>query len=405
MIDVSNIRTLFPILSRKINGEDLVYFDNAATTHKPQSVIDAEKNYYQKNNANIHRGVHFLSQISTSEFEETRDVVQSFINAKSNHEIIFTKGTTESINLIANGFQSILKKGDEVIISEMEHHSNIVPWQICCEISGATLRVVPLLENGNLNMQEFNNFLNDNTKLVAITHISNALGTINPIDEIINLSHNYGAQILIDGAQAVAHHKIDVQELDVDFYCFSGHKMYGPTGVGVLYGKEHLLNNLPPYQSGGEMIKEVRFEKTTYADLPYKFEAGTPPIAEVIGLSASINFINEIGIENIYDYENQLTQYAYDQMKKNNDMKIYGDFKNQTSIISFNLDGAHFNDLAILLDKKNIAIRTGHHCAQPFMKHFKISGNARLSVGIYNSKDDVDYFIKSIDEVKNIITS
>ena len=404
IINSSKIRDQFPILSRKVNGHDLVYFDNGATTQKPQLVINAETNYYKNENSNIHRGVHFLSELATDRFEQTRNTIQTFINAKYNHEIIFTKGTTESINLVANGFRSLLKKGDEIIISEMEHHSNIVPWQICCEISGAKLKVISILDNGELDLKVFENLLNRNTKLVSIAHISNALGTINPIAEIIKLSHGFGAKVLIDGAQAASHIKLDVQELDSDFYCFSAHKMYGPTGVGIIYAKEDLLNVLPPYQGGGEMIKEVSFEKTSYADLPYKFEAGTPNIAGVIAFKSAIDFILELGLKNIAKHENELLQYATSEILKIEGIKLFGTSENKSGIISFNIDNIHSYDIGVILDKMGIAIRTGHHCTQPLMSKYNIPGTARLSFGVYNTKHEVDICITAIKKAKMMLS-
>ena len=404
MFDVNKIREQFPILKRKVNDKDLVYFDNGATTQKPQSVIDAVSNYYQEENANVHRGVHFLSGLATDKFEETRNTIQRFIGAKHNHEIIFTKGTTESINLVANGFRSLLKKGDEIIISGLEHHSNIVPWQMCCELSGATLKVIPLLDNGSLDMENFNNLLSKNTKLVAVSHVSNTLGTINPIEEIIEKSHTVGAKALIDGAQAASHICLNMQELDADFYCFSAHKMYGPTGVGVLYGKEEILNTLPPYQGGGEMIKEVSFEKTTYASLPYKFEAGTPNIAGVIAFKSAIDFIREVGVENIAKYEAELLQYATSEILKIEDVKIYGTSKNKSAIISFNIEGIHPYDIGTIVDKMGIAIRTGHHCTQPIMTRYNIPGTARVSLAIYNTKAEVDSCIHAIKKAQEMLS-
>ena len=404
MFDVNKIREQFPILKRKVNDKDLVYFDNGATTQKPQSVIDAVSNYYQEENANVHRGVHFLSGLATDKFEETRNTIQRFIGAKHNHEIIFSKGTTESINLVANGFRSLLKKGDEIIISGLEHHSNIVPWQMCCELSGATLKVIPLLDNGILDMGNFNNLLSKNTKLVAVSHVSNTLGTITPIKEIIERSHSVGAKVLIDGAQAASHICLNMQKLDADFYCFSAHKMYGPTGVGVLYGKEKVLNILPPYQGGGEMIKEVSFEKTTYASLPYKFEAGTPNIAGVIAFKSSIDFITELGIENISKYEDELLQYTTSEILKIEGVKIYGTSKNKSGIISFNIEGLHPYDIGMIVDKMGVAIRTGHHCTQPIMQKFNIPGTARISLAVYNTKSEVDVCINAIKKAKQMLS-
>jgi len=403
MIDGSKIRAQFPTLHQKVNGKELVYFDNAASSQKPQVVIDALTYYYNNENANIHRGVHYLSQEATDKFENTRKSVRTFINAKNSCEIIFTKGTTDSINLIANGYRSILNKGDEIIISEMEHHSNIVPWQMCCELSGATLKVIPILDNGDLDMEIFENLLSEKTKLVAITHISNALGTINPIKEIITATHKADAKIMIDGAQAAPHKSVDVQELDVDYYCFSAHKMYGPTGVGILYGKEVLLNQLPPYQSGGEMIKEVSFKKTTYADLPHKFEAGTPNIAGVIAFKASLDFITGLGIKNIAKHEDDLLQYTIDELSKISAIQFIGEAKKRAALVSFNIKDLHAYDIGVLLDKMGIAIRTGHHCAQPIMEHYKIPGTARMSFAIYNTKQEIDSSITAIKKAQKML--
>ena len=403
MIDVGKIRAQFPLLHQKVNGENLVYFDNGASTQKPQVVIDAIAQYYSNDNANIHRGVHYLSQKATDKFEETRDTVQAFINANKSCEIIFTKGTTDSINLVANGYRSMLNKGDEIIISEMEHHSNIVPWQMCCEVSGATLKVIPILDNGDLDMDAFENLLSEKTKLVAVTHISNALGTINPVEKLIALTHKVGAKILIDGAQATPHTLVDVQGLDVDFYCFSAHKMYGPTGVGVLYGKEALLNELPPYQGGGEMIKEVSFEKTTYADLPHKFEAGTPNIAGVIAFKAAMDFITDLGISTIAKHEDTLVQYATKQLLTISGMQFIGEAKKRAALVSFNIESLHPYDIGVLLDKMGIAIRTGHHCAQPIMEHYKVSGTVRMSFAIYNTKEEIDSCITAIKKAQTML--
>ena len=400
MMDGKKIRAQFPILHQKVNGKDLIYFDNAASSQKPQIVLNAIAHYYSHDNANIHRGVHYLSQEATDKFENTRKSVRTFINAKNSCEIIFTKGTTDSINLVANGYRSILNKEDEIIISEMEHHSNIVPWQMCCEISGATLKVIPMLDDGDLDIEAFENFLSKKTKLVAITHISNALGTINPIEKIITATHKVGAKILIDGAQAAPHKSLNVEKLDVDYYCFSAHKMYGPTGVGVLYGKEVLLNKLPPYQGGGEMIKEVRFEKTTYADLPHKFEAGTPNIAGVVAFKAALDFITDLGIENIAKYEDSLLKYAIGQLSKISGMQFIGGAKERAALVSFNIEGLHAYDIGILLDKMGVAIRTGHHCAQPIMEHYKIPGTIRISFAIYNTKQEIDLCIAAIKKAQ-----
>ena len=388
MLNISEIRKQFPILSRKVNGTDLVYFDNGATTQKPQVVIDVVNNYYANENSNVHRGVHFLSGLATDKFEATRDIIQQFIGAKHKHEIIFTKGTTDAINLVANGFRSLLNKGDEVIISELEHHSNIVPWQMCCDFTGATLKVIPLLDDGSLDMITFKKLLSENTKLVSVAHVSNALGTINPIEEIISNAHKVGAKVMIDGAQAASHIPLDMQKLGADLYCFSAHKMYGPTGVGVLYGTDEMLNALPPYQGGGEMIKEVSFEKTTYAELPHKFEAGTPNIAGVIA----------------FKNEDELLQYATAEILKIEGVKIYGTSKNKSGIISFNIEGLHPYDIGVIVDKMGIAIRTGHHCAQPIMERFNIPGTARISVAVYNTKEEIDVCINAIKKAKMMLS-
>jgi cysteine desulfurase/selenocysteine lyase len=404
MLDISKIREQFPILSRKVNGHDLIYFDNGATTQKPQSVITAESNYYKNENSNVHRGVHFLSGLATDKFEATRNTIQNFINAKHSHEIIFTKGTTDSINIVASGYRSILNKGDEIIISELEHHSNIVPWQMCCEQSGATLKVIPLLDNGSLDMIAFENFISENTKLVSVSHISNTLGTINPIEEIIKKAQAVGAKVMIDGAQAAAHIPINMQNLGADFYCFSAHKLYGPTGVGVLYGKEEVLNELPPYQGGGEMIKEVSFKKTTYACLPHKFEAGTPNIAGVVAFKSAIDFINGLGLSNIAKHEEELLQYATEEVLKIEGLKIYGTAENKSGIISFNINELHPYDIGMIVDKMGIAIRTGHHCTQPIMERFNIPGTARISLAVYNTKDEIDVCIKAIKKAKMMLS-
>ena len=404
MLDISKIRNQFPILSSKVNGEDLVYFDNGATTQKPQSVITAESNYYQNENSNVHRGVHFLSGLATDKFEETRITIQNFISAKHSHEIIFTKGTTDSINIVASGYRALLNKGDEIIISELEHHSNIVPWQMCCEQSGATLKVIPLLDNGSLDMIAFENFLSKNTKLVSVSHISNTLGTINPIEEIIEKAQAVGAKVMIDGAQAAAHIPINMQSLGADFYCFSAHKLYGPTGVGVLYGKEFFLTKFPPYQGGGEMIKEVSFKKTTYACLPHKFEAGTPNIAGVVAFKSAIDFITELGLSNIAKYEEELLLYATEEVLKIEGLKIYGTAKNKSGIISFNINKLHPYDIGMIVDKMGIAIRTGHHCTQPIMERFNIPGTARISLAVYNTKEEIDICIKAIKKAKMMLS-
>ena len=404
MLDINKIRKQFPILNRKVNGEKLTYLDNGATSQKPQSVIDAIDNYYRNENSNVHRGIHLLSERATDKFEQTRIAVQLFIGAKHNHEIIFTKGTTDSINLVANGFRSLLKQGDEILISELEHHSNIVPWQMCCDVSGATLKVIPILDNGELDMDEFEKLLSENTKLVALSHVANSLGTINPVEEIIEKCHRVGTKVLIDGAQAASYLSLNMQDLDADFYCFSAHKMYGPTGVGVLYGKEESLNELPPYQGGGEMIEEVSFEKTTYADLPHKFEAGTPNIAGVIAFKNAIDFISELGIKNIAKHIRDLLKYATSEILKIEGVKIYGTSEKKSGIISFNIEGLYPYDIGMILDKLGVAIRTGHHCTQPVMNYYKIPGTARISFALYNSKSEIDTCINAIKKAKEMLS-
>jgi cysteine desulfurase/selenocysteine lyase len=404
MLDIQKIREDFPILSQKVNGKPLVYFDNGATSQKPQVVIDAISKYYSEINANIHRGVHTLSQLATDAYEVSRKKVQSHINAKFIHEVIFTSGTTHGINLVSNGFASILKAGDEVMISAMEHHSNIVPWQMLCEKTGAVLKVIPMNEKGELIMAEFDKLLSDKTKIVAVNHISNALGTINPIKYIIEKAHQFGAAVLIDGAQAVPHLKPDVQALDCDFYVFSGHKMYGPTGVGILYGKESWLNKLPPYQGGGEMIKEVSFEKTTYADLPHKFEAGTPNIAAGIVLGTAIDYMNSIGFENIQKREIELLEYGTQQLSAIEGLQIFGTAKEKTSVISFNIKGIHPYDIGTIIDKNGIAVRTGHHCAQPVMECFKIPGTVRASIAFYNTKEEIDLMVEAVKKAQRMLS-
>ncbi|NNK75975.1 MAG: cysteine desulfurase, partial [Maribacter sp.] len=380
------IRNDFPILNRKVNGYPLVYLDNAATSQTPQQVIDSIADYYSNYNANIHRGVHTLSQEATDKYEQARTKIQKHFNAAKTSEIILTSGTTHSINLVASGFSSLLKNGDEIIVSAMEHHSNIVPWQMLSERTGAVLKVIPMTEEGELILDAYYKLLSNKTKLVFCNHVSNALGTINPIKEIIDAAHNIGAAVLIDGAQAAPHIQADVQKLDVDFYTVSAHKMCGPTGIGILYGKEEWLNKLPPYQGGGEMIAEVTFEKTTYADLPHKFEAGTPNICGVIAFGAALDYMNTIGFVEIAAYENELLAYATAQLLKIEGLRIYGTSKNKTSVISFNIEGIHPYDIGSILDKLGIAVRTGHHCAQPIMDFYKIPGTVRASFSFYNTQ-------------------
>jgi cysteine desulfurase/selenocysteine lyase len=404
MFPIKNIRKDFPILSRKVHGKPLVYLDNGATSQTPIQVIDVIVDYYTNYNANIHRGVHTLSQEATDKYEEARHKIQKHFNAKHAHEIIMTSGTTESINLVAHGFASLLKKGDEVIVSALEHHSNIVPWQMLCKKTGAVLKVIPMNDSGELIMSEYNNLLSEKTKLVFVNHISNALGTINPIEEIINKAHQVGAAVLIDGAQACPHIKPNVQVLNADFYVASAHKMCGPTGVGMLYGKEAWLNKLPPYQGGGEMIAEVTFEKTTYADLPHKFEAGTPNICGGIAFGAAIDYLNTIGFENIATYEHELLEYATKKLLEIEGLKIYGTTKNKTSVISFNLEGIHPYDVGTILDKLGIAVRTGHHCAQPIMAYYKIPGTVRASFAFYNTKEEVDILLEGVKKAKMMLS-
>ncbi|KAB1157120.1 aminotransferase class V-fold PLP-dependent enzyme [Flavobacterium luteum] len=404
MLDIHKIRTDFPILSQKVNGKPLVYFDNGATSQKPQVVIDAISNYYKDINANIHRGVHTLSQLATDAYEASRNTIQNHINAKFSHEVIFTSGTTHGINLVANGFASILKPGDEVLVSAIEHHSNIVPWQMLCEKTGAVLKVIPMNEKGELILSEFDKLLSEKTKFVTVNHISNALGTINPIKYIIDKAHEFDAAILIDGAQAVSHLKPNVQELDCDFYAFSGHKMFGPTGTGILYGKEAWLNKLPPYQGGGEMIKEVSFEKTTYAELPHKFEAGTPNIADGIALGAAVDYINAIGIANIQEQEKELLEYGTKRLLEIEGLKIFGTAEAKTSVISFNIEGIHPYDIGTIVDKLGIAVRTGHHCAQPIMNFFQIPGTIRASFAFYNTKEEIDVMVEAVKRAKLMLS-
>ena len=403
MLDIHKIRADFPILSQKVNGKPLVYFDNGATSQKPQVVIDAISKYYKEINANIHRGVHTLSQLATDAYEESRGKIQKHINAKNAYEVIFTSGTTHAINAVANGFASLLKSGDEVLVSALEHHSNIVPWQMLCERTGATLRVIPMNDKGELILSEYDKLLSDKTKIVTVNHISNALGTINPIKYMIDKAHEVGAAVLIDGAQAVPHLKPDVQALDCDFYVFSGHKICGPTGIGILYGKEAWLHKLPPYQGGGEMIATVSFEKTTYADLPHKFEAGTPNIEAGIVLGTAIDYLNEIGFDNIAQYEQELLEYATEKLLQIDGIKIYGTADSKTSVISFNMDGIHPYDVGTIIDKLGIAVRTGHHCAQPIMDFYKIPGTIRASFAFYNTKEEINLMIAALQKAQMML--
>ncbi len=404
MFDVQKVRADFPILSQKVNGKPLVYFDNGATSQKPQVVIDAISKYYSEINANIHRGVHTLSQLATDAYEVSRNTIQNHLNAKHNHEIIFTSGTTFGINLVANGFASLLKAGDEVMVSALEHHSNIVPWQFLCEKTGAKLVVIPMNEKGELILSEFDNLLSEKTKIVTLNHISNALGTVNPIEYIIKKAHGVGAAVLIDGAQATPHLRPDVQALDCDFYVFSGHKVCGPTGVGILYGKEEWLRKLPPYQGGGEMIAEVTFEKTTYADLPHKFEAGTPNISGGIVLGTAIDYMNSIGFDNIAAYEQELLDYGTKRLQEIEGLTIYGTSENKASVISFNIEGIHPYDIGTIIDKLGIAVRTGHHCAQPIMNFFNIPGTIRASFAFYNTKEEIDIFVEAVKKAQMMLS-
>lgn len=404
MFDVQKVRADFPILTQKVNGKPLVYFDNGATSQKPQVVIDAISKYYSEINANIHRGVHTLSQLATDAYEVSRNTIQNHLNAKHNHEIIFTSGTTFGINLVANGFASLLKEGDEVMVSALEHHSNIVPWQFLCEKTGAKLVVIPMNEKGELIISAFDNLLSEKTKIVTVNHISNALGTVNPIEYIIKKAHGVGAAVLIDGAQATPHLRPDVQALDCDFYVFSGHKVCGPTGVGILYGKEEWLRKLPPYQGGGEMIAEVTFEKTTYADLPHKFEAGTPNIEGGIVLGIAIDYMNSIGFDNIAAYEQELLDYGTKRLQEIEGLTIYGTSENKASVISFNIEGIHPYDIGTIIDKLGIAVRTGHHCAQPIMNFFNIPGTIRASFAFYNTKEEIDIFVEAVKKAQMMLS-
>lgn len=402
-LDIQTIRKDFPILARTVHGQPLVYLDNAATSQTPDQVVNVIVDYYHRYNANIHRGVHTLSQEATDAYEVARQKIQKHFNIGKSHEVIFTSGTTHSINLVATGFTSFLKKGDEVLVSAMEHHSNIVPWQMLCERTGATLKVIPMNMEGELVMEKYHNLLSEKTKLVFCNHVSNALGTVNPIEEIIEGAHKVGAAVLIDGAQAAAHIKSDLQALDVDFYTVSAHKMCGPTGVGILYGKEAWLNKLPPYQGGGEMIAEVTFEKTTYADLPHKFEAGTPNICGGIAFGAALDYMNQLGFDAIAQYEDELLQYATERLLSIEGLKIYGTAMHKTSVISFNIEGVHPYDIGTILDKLGIAVRTGHHCAQPIMDFYKIPGTVRASFSFYNTKEEVDKLVEGVKRAKNML--
>ena len=404
MLDVKKIRKDFPILERKVNGKPLVYLDNAATSQTPQVVIDTICDYYSWYNANIHRGVHTLSQEATDAYELARKKIQHHFNIKHAHEVILTSGTTHSINIVATGFTSFLKKGDEVIVSAMEHHSNIVPWQMLCERTGALLKVIPMNQDGELLMDVYDTLLSDRTKLVFVNHISNALGTINPVQGIIAKAHEKGAAVLIDGAQSCPHIKPDLQALDADFYVVSAHKLCGPTGVGILYGKEEWLNKLPPYQGGGEMINQVTFEKTTYAGLPHKFEAGTPNICGGIAFGAALDYMNAVGFDRIAAYEHELLQYATKKLLEIEGLKIYGTAKEKTSVISFNIAQIHPYDIGTIVDKLGIAVRTGHHCAQPIMDFYQIPGTVRASFAFYNTKEEIDRLVEAVQKAKEMLS-
>ena len=397
---MENVRELFDILNTSVYGKPLIYFDNAATTQKPRSVVETLTGYYTTLNSNIHRGAHYLSSTATEAYEQSRRKVQSFINAKHPHEIVFTRGTTEAINLVASSFaKRFLTDGDEIIISGMEHHSNIVPWQMACEAKNAKLKVIPFTDEGVLDMKAFEGLFGRRTKLVAVNHVSNTLGTINPIKDIVAYAHKQGVPVLIDGAQAISHIAVDVQDIDCDFYCFSGHKMYAPMGVGVLYGKEAMLNDLPPYQGGGEMIKDVSFEKTTYNELPFKFEAGTPSVGDVLGLKTAIEFMETIGIANIANHEKQLLDYAVEKMKTVDDIRFIGTAPSKTSVVSFLVGSSHPYDVGTLLDKLGVAVRTGHHCTQPIMERYGIPGTVRASFAIYNTMEEIDEFVKALKRI------
>ena len=405
ILDITSVRNDFPILNEVINGKQLVYFDNAATTQKPRQVLDALAGYYEHSNANIHRGIHHLAEKATASFEDTRRRVQKFMNAPLAEQVIFTYGTTDSINLVAQTYgRKFLKEGDEIIISTMEHHSNIVPWQMLCEEKGCILKVIPISEDGEILMEEYEKLLTERTKIVSVVHVSNALGTINPVKEIIEKAHAAGAVALIDGAQSSSHLVIDVQDLDCDFYSMSLHKIYGPTGMGVLYGKKEILDAMPPYRGGGEMIKEVTFEKTTYNELPYKFEAGTPNIADVVAAKFALDYVDVLGKENIAAHEDDLLKYASEALLDIEGLRIIGNAKEKVSVISFVIDGIHHQDIGVLLDQQGIAVRTGHHCTQPLMQRFGITGTTRASFAVYNTIEEVDRFIAGLQKVKRMLS-
>jgi cysteine desulfurase/selenocysteine lyase len=401
---IHDIRADFPILQTKIHNKPLVYFDNAATTQKPKIVIDRIQDYYETKNANIHRGVHHLSQVATQDYEDARSRIQKYIGAAKSEEIIFTKGTTDGINLVASSFGALLKEGDEILISAMEHHSNIVPWQLLADLKKIQLRVIPIHKDGTLIMDEFDRLLSERTKLVSITHISNTLGTINPIDNIIRSSHAVGAKVLIDGAQSIQHGDVDVSSLNCDFFVFSGHKIFGPTGIGVLYGKEKLLEEMPPYQGGGDMIKNVSFEKTTFNELPFKFEAGTPNIIGGIGLGTAIEYIESLDRKSAFDYEKKLLTYAEQELLKIEGVQVFGTSSEKTSLVSFNVGSIHPFDLGTLLDKQGIAVRTGHHCTQPLMDFYNIPGTIRASFSIYNTVEEVDLFLNALRRAITVLS-
>ena len=403
-LDIQQIRRDFPVLNQEVNGRPLVYFDNAATNQKPLPVIHALTRYYEGYNANIHRGIHHLAEQATAAFEASRRAVQEFLNARHWQEIIFTYGTTDGINLVAQSYgRRFLTEGDEIIISTMEHHSNIVPWQMLCEERGCVLRVIPVDDNGELILEEYEKLLSERTKLVSVVHVSNSLGTINPVKTIIDKAHEVGAVVLIDGAQASSHLDLDVQALDADFYVFSAHKLYGPTGMGVLYGKKAILDAMPPYRGGGEMIKEVTFAKTTYNDLPYKFEAGTPNIADVIAVKTALEYMANLGKENIAAHENDLLEYATEQLSELDGLRIIGQAKHKISVISFVMDGIHHQDTGVILDQQGIAVRTGHHCCQPLMQRFGIAGTTRASFAVYNTRDEVDRLVTGLRRVQKMM--
>ena len=402
--DVKNIREDFPILKKQINGKQLIYFDNAATSQTPTCVINSISDYYNNYNSNIHRGVHSLSEEATEAYEKARGKIQTHFNAKHKEEIIFTSGTTHSINIVSNGFLDLMGEDDEIIVSGLEHHSNIVPWQMMCEKTNSKLKVIPLDKNGELDLKEFKNLVSKKTKLVFLNHVSNALGIINPIEEIIQISHSYNALVLIDGAQSAAHFKIDLQKLDVDFFTASAHKLCGPTGVGFLYGKKELLEEIEPFMGGGEMISDVTFEKTTYAEIPHKFEAGTPNISGVIAFGVALDYMNNLGFENIRQYEDKLLKYATEKLKEIDGLIIYGDVKNKTSVISFNISGIHSYDIGSILDKYGVAVRTGQHCAQPIMDHFDIPGTVRVSLSFINTFEEIDILQEAIIKAKSMLS-